>query len=149
MLYLDLPTRTEFKALADVRTDACVSIYLPTTPLTQESDASRIAFGNLAKEACEQLEAAKIPKSRVAALVEHFDQLAVDGDFWAHQANSLAVLATPDSVKTYRLANTAYSDGRSFRSLSSDPAPSGHYFPSHSLRFGSFRERRAARRDLC
>ena len=105
MLYVDLPTRSEFKALADVRTDACVSIYLPTTPLTQESDASRIAFGNLAKEACAQLEAAKLPKSRVAALVEHFDQLAVDADFWAHQANSLAVLATPDSVRTYRLAN--------------------------------------------
>jgi hypothetical protein len=26
MLYVDLPTRSEFKALADVRTDACVSI---------------------------------------------------------------------------------------------------------------------------
>ncbi|MGZ9124564.1 MAG: baeRF11 domain-containing protein [Candidatus Binatia bacterium] len=106
MLYLDLPTRTEFKALTDVRMDACVSIYLPTTPLTQESDASRIAFGNLAKEACEQCEAAKLPKSLIAALSEHFDQLAVDGDFWAHQANSLAVLATPNSLKTYRLANT-------------------------------------------
>src|SRR5690625_7660560 len=28
-----------------------------------------------------------------------------DLDFWSHQANSLAVLATPDSMRTYRLAN--------------------------------------------
>ncbi len=105
MLYVDLPTRSEFKALADMRSDACVSIYLPTTPLTQHSDANRIELGNLVKRAHEQLQAAGLPKSRMANLLDLFDQLAVDDDFWAHQANSLAVLATPDSAKTYRLAN--------------------------------------------
>jgi hypothetical protein len=35
MLYVDIPTLPEFKALATVRGDACVSIYLPTTPLPQ------------------------------------------------------------------------------------------------------------------
>jgi hypothetical protein len=105
MLYVDLPTRSEFKALADVRTDTCVSIYLPTTPLTQDSDASRIALGNLAKQARDQLQSGKLLKAKIAAIMEHFDQLAIDNDFWAHQANSLAVFATPVSVKTYRLAN--------------------------------------------
>jgi hypothetical protein len=33
MLYVDIPTLPEFKALATVRGDACVSIHLPTTPL--------------------------------------------------------------------------------------------------------------------
>ena len=55
MLYVDVPTRTEFKALTEARADACVSIYLATTPITQNSDASRIALGNLAKEARQQL----------------------------------------------------------------------------------------------
>jgi hypothetical protein len=105
MLYVDLPTRSEFKSLADARSDSCVSIYLPTTPLTQDSDASRIELGNLAKQALKQVEASGLPKARVAALMDHFDHLAFDDDFWAHQANSLAVLATPESVKTYRLAN--------------------------------------------
>ena len=105
MLYVDLPTRPEIKMLNDVRADACVSIYLETTPLTQESDASRIELGNLAKRAREQLEAVGFDKRRLAALMEHFDDLADDDEAWRHQANSLAVLATPDTLRTFRLAN--------------------------------------------
>ena len=41
MLYIDLPTRPEFLALRHKRADACVSIYVETTPLTQHVDASR------------------------------------------------------------------------------------------------------------
>ena len=105
MLYVDLPTRPEFKALNDVRADACVSIYLETTPLTQEANASRIELGNLAKQAREQLEAVGFDKRRLAALMEHFDDLADDEKVWRLQANSLAVLATPDTLRTFRLAN--------------------------------------------
>jgi hypothetical protein len=58
MLYVDIPTRAEFKALHQVRADACVSIYLETTPISQNSDASRIELGNFAKQARGQLEVA-------------------------------------------------------------------------------------------
>lgn len=105
MLYVDVPTRPEFKSLTEVRADACVSIYLKTTPLSQDADASRIALGNLAREAQTQLEAAGFDKRRLAALMEHFDDLAEDTEFWRLQANSLAVLVTPDSLRTFRLAN--------------------------------------------
>jgi hypothetical protein len=105
MLYVDIPTRSEFKALNDLRSDACVSIYLKTTPLTQESDASRIELGNLCRQAREQLEADSFDKRRLASLMEEFDVLAQDEEFWRLQANSLAVLATPDSLRTFRLAN--------------------------------------------
>jgi len=105
MLYIDLPTRPEFRMLSEVRADACVSIYLETTPLTQGSDASRIELGNLAKQAREQLEAVGFDKRRLAALMEHFDDLADDEEVWRLQANSLAVLATPDTLRTFRLAN--------------------------------------------
>jgi len=105
MLYVDVPTRPEFKALNEIRADACVSIYLQTTPLTQDSDASRIELGNLAKQAREQLEAVGFDKRRLATLMEHFDDLADDEAVWRLQANSLAVLATPDTLRTFRLAN--------------------------------------------
>jgi hypothetical protein len=52
------------------------------------------------------MEAAALPKQRITALMEHLDQLCLDEDFWAFQANSLAVLATPDAIKTFRLANS-------------------------------------------
>ncbi len=105
MLHVDIPTRPEFKALTELRSDACVSIYLPTTPLSQQSDASRIELGNLVRSAREQLEAAGFDKRRLALLLEHFDDLDEDEEFWRLQANSLAVLATPDRVQTFRLPN--------------------------------------------
>jgi hypothetical protein len=37
--------------------------------------------------------------------MEHFDDLADDDAFWRLQANSLAVLATADMLRTFRLAN--------------------------------------------
>lgn len=105
MLYVDVPTRPEFKALNQIRADACVSIYLKTTPLSQNSDASRIELGNLVKQAREQLRAAEFDEGRLALLMEHFDELADDAEFWRLQANSLVVLATADSIRTFRLAN--------------------------------------------
>lgn len=105
MLHVDIPGPDAYRRLAAVRADACVSIYVETTPLTQASDASRIAFQNLAREAMAQLEAAGFDKRRALELAEHFDDIAEDDDFWAVQARSLAVLATPDSVRTFRLAN--------------------------------------------
>ncbi|MGI9367065.1 MAG: hypothetical protein ACR2O8_17940 [Rhizobiaceae bacterium] len=43
--------------------------------------------------------------ARLASLMEHLDDLADDHDFWQTQANSLAVLATPDVLRSYRLPN--------------------------------------------
>ena len=37
MLYVDIPTPADLKALRSHRDDMCVSIYLPTTPVTQEA----------------------------------------------------------------------------------------------------------------
>ncbi|MDP1731302.1 MAG: hypothetical protein Q8L54_09035 [Devosia sp.] len=105
MLYIDTPTLTDFKALNDERADACVSIYLPTTPLTQDIEASRIEFGNLARQAFNQLSANGFDKRRLAALGELIDDLADDDQFWRLQANSLAVLVSPDKIATFRLAN--------------------------------------------
>ncbi len=109
MLYVDLPTQPEFRALNNLRADACVSIYLKTTPLSQQSDASRIELSNLARQAREQLEKAGLDKRRLAALMQQFDDLSDDEEFWRLQANSLAVLATPDSMSTFRLPNTLVS----------------------------------------
>jgi hypothetical protein len=105
MLHVDIPSQADIKALAAERDDICVSIYLPTTPVTQETKGDRIELKNLAKEAARQLEAASADKRRVAALMEHLDDLVDDDEFWRFQARSLAVLATSDHVQTFRLPN--------------------------------------------
>ncbi len=105
MLYVDIPTRSEFATLVVARADACGSLYLKTTPVTQETSASRIEFGNLIREAQTQLEDAGFDKRGLAALLEQLNDLVDDDEFWRFQANSLAVFATPDALRTYRLAN--------------------------------------------
>ncbi len=104
MLYVDIPTLPEIRALFEARADACVSICLPTTPETQNVTLSRISFGNLTRTALERLDAAGFDKRRRAALEENLLALDEDDDFWRLQANSLAVLATPDSLRIFRLA---------------------------------------------
>lgn len=106
MLYVDLPTSAEIAALAAHREDLSVSIYLPTTPHSQEAQADRIALKNLAKEAGRQLHEAGADKRRAADLAEHLDDLVDDDEFWRFQARSLAILATPEQVRTFRIANT-------------------------------------------
>jgi hypothetical protein len=105
MLYVDIPTLDQFKSLAGVRSDACVSLYVPTTPLSHESQASRIELRNLFSAALGRLNEASFDKRRLASLSELLQDVIDDDEFWRFQANSLAILATADHIQTFRLAN--------------------------------------------
>ncbi|HLV47654.1 MAG TPA: hypothetical protein VKY35_01165 [Aliidiomarina sp.] len=105
MYYIDMPSAEEIGSLNLVRSDASVSIYLPTTPLSREIEPSRIHLGNLVKKAIAQLVNDGLSKKRILLLQQQFADLLADDEFWGHQANSLAILATPDSMRTYRMAN--------------------------------------------
>jgi len=106
MLYLDIPTANDYADLAAWRGDIAVSLFLPTTPVTLDTDADRIQLKNLAKEAISQLEAAGADKRRVGPLAEELDDLVDDDDFWRYQAKGLVIFATPDNLRTYRVPNT-------------------------------------------
>lgn len=105
MLYIDLPTQSEIADLATERAEACVSIYLPTTPVTQDAQADRIELKNLLKAASAELHDAGTDKRAVSAIEAAVEELIADDEFWAHQARSLALFATPDRLRTYRLPN--------------------------------------------
>ncbi|MFN3500056.1 MAG: hypothetical protein ACK40A_16795, partial [Pannonibacter indicus] len=75
MLYVDIPTQKDLTTLRSKRDEACVSIYLETTPLTQDIEKSRITFGNLGKDALAQLADAGLDKRRFASLSEALDDL--------------------------------------------------------------------------
>lgn len=105
MLYVDLPTSREIGDLGLVRSDACVSIYLATTPLTHEIGKCRTTLRQLVKDAVEQLKAVDLDKRRLWPLQEQFDTILDDDEFWEYQANGLAILATPEKLITYQLAN--------------------------------------------
>jgi hypothetical protein len=124
MLHIDIPTLAEFKALAQIKGETCVSLYLPTSPLVDNIRANRIAFRDLAREALAQLREAGADKRKIAVFEERFDHLAglehdvQDEDkirklqrakpdpfdtFWHYQANGLAVLSTSGLMRTFRL----------------------------------------------
>src|SRR6202165_301865 len=124
MLHIDIPTLAEFKALAQIKGETCVSLYLPTSPVVDNIRANRIAFRDIAKEALAQLREAGADKRKIAVFEERFDHLAglehdvQDQDkirklqrakpdpfetFWHYQANGLGVLSTPGLMRMFRL----------------------------------------------
>jgi hypothetical protein len=95
MLYVDIPSRPEIEKLASSRAEPSVTIYVKTTPLTQEIGASRIALKNLAHQALEQLKAGGVDKRRLWPIEEVINHVVDDDAFWATQANSLAPITFP------------------------------------------------------
>lgn len=109
MLYVDIPTRADLLALTANRDPMSISIYLPTSAVTQDTAGERIELKNLAKDAMQQLEEKSGDKRRLAELSEHLDDLVDDDEFWRFQARSLAIVATPDNIRTFRLPNALLS----------------------------------------
>jgi hypothetical protein len=105
MLYVDIPTPSHLARLIASRSEASVSLYLSTTTDTQAIDQARIQLGNLLKDAVAQLEAVGTPKRTIWPIEEMVQDLQDDDDFWAHQANSLAVFVTPEKLRSFRLPN--------------------------------------------
>jgi hypothetical protein len=126
MLHIDIPTLEEFKVLAQIKGETCVSLYLPTSPSADNIRANRTAFKDLAKESLAQLKEAGVDKHKIAVFEERFDHLAgadhnvQDEDkirklqrakpdpieeFWHYQASGLAVLSTPAMMRMFRLPN--------------------------------------------
>jgi hypothetical protein len=93
------------RAHPPARDDLSVSIYVPTSPLTQDARASRIELKNLSSAALRQLEEAGADRRGVEAIREELDELVDDEEFWEEQARSLAVFASPAGARTFRLPN--------------------------------------------
>jgi hypothetical protein len=103
--HIDIPSQNDIRRLMAVKAEACVSIYMPTTTLPTEADANRIEFKTLVSKATERLHESGADKKVVNHIHEGLAELDDDESFWQHQARSLAVFATPDSVRTFRLPN--------------------------------------------
>ena len=101
-LHLDIPTQQQLTALLAARATPSVSLYLPTGHLPHDEAVARIELKNLAHQALAQIEEAGLPSAGVR---EHLDDLHDDEEFWRTQAISLAVFATPDGARTFRLPN--------------------------------------------
>jgi Bacterial archaeo-eukaryotic release factor family 11 len=104
-LHTDIPTRAELGSLLEARDPASVSIYLPTSVVPQEARADRIELKTLASDATGQLEEAGADRRAVEHVRDALDDVIEDDGFWREQAHSLAVFASPQKLRTFRLPN--------------------------------------------
>lgn len=96
-----LLTRQSVVELASVDQGPCLSLYQSTHRRHPENQQDPIRFRNLIKE----LEASLLrqhPAAEARLLLEPFEALAHDRDFWAHTLDGLAVLAGAGLFHAYR-----------------------------------------------
>src|SRR5260370_8104751 len=86
MLHIDIPTLAEFKALAQVKGETCISLYLPTSPLGESAQLNRTAFKDIAKEALSQLREVGTDKKKIADFEERFEHLAGPKHYFKYEA---------------------------------------------------------------
>jgi hypothetical protein len=104
ILHADIPTRAQLDRLLVNRDPASLSVYVPTDPASANV-GERIELRNLMAQGVDQLRDAGVAKRELAAIEEEVADLVDDGDFWRHQARSLAAFATPEGLTTFRLPN--------------------------------------------
>ena len=88
--------------LLDKHEAPCLSLCQPTHRQHPDNVQDQIRFRNLVKQLETSLRQRHAARD-VAALLRPFDALAQDEAFWNHAADGLAVLATPDSFRVYKL----------------------------------------------
>lgn len=80
----------------------CLSLYQPTHRQHPDNQQDQIRFRNLVKTLEESLQQ-KYRHRAVKPLLEPFMELAGDADFWNHTFDGLAVLASPNLFRVYKL----------------------------------------------
>ena len=104
MWNLDIPSESELRLLAAINAPAVVTIYMPTTPISQDGAAEAMALHNLVKEAMIELrQRPELPRGDDDYIEVQLLDLIDDEGFWAHQSHGLGVITTPDGQWTFRL----------------------------------------------
>ena len=92
----------DLAGLLDAHEPPCLSLYQPTHRHHPDNQQDPIRFRNLVKGVEESLWQTYL-KSEVQPLLEPFQALADDHDFWNHTLDGLAVLGAPGMSRVYRL----------------------------------------------
>jgi len=95
-------TSESLTELAAARRPPFLSLYQPTHRHSPGNRQDPIRFRNLVKELESSLRQ-KYPAAEAKRLLDPFEKLADDWDFWAHTLDGLAVLASPDLFRVFLL----------------------------------------------
>jgi hypothetical protein len=101
--HVDPITHEDLLELIQAGTAPRVSIYLPTERLWNKSKQNPARLKNLLRDATEQLTDQGLSPSDVDAVLEPIRALMEQDQFWQHQSDGLALFASRDFLRTYRL----------------------------------------------
>jgi len=102
---MTLLTRELMQELLSVSRPACLSIYMPTHRSHPENKQDIVRFKNLIKPLEKSL-LKKYSDVEVKKVLEPFQTLVNDREFWNHTSDGLAVLGTAELFKVIRLPIT-------------------------------------------
>ncbi len=95
-------TKDELAGLSSEQTPPCLSLYQRTHRHHPENQQDPIRFRNLVKELRTSLEHT-YPAAETEQLLQPFDALANDSEFWNHTLDGLAVLGGPGVFRALRV----------------------------------------------
>jgi len=97
---------TEFRAsLLSAHESPCLSLYQPTHRHHPGNQEDPIRFRNLIKELDQSLQK-KYSTEEIRPLLEPFEALSRDHDFWKHTTDGLVVFGAPDFFQVFGLQRT-------------------------------------------
>ncbi|MEN1761269.1 hypothetical protein [Anoxynatronum sibiricum] len=96
-------TKEELRELMEMGEEPSVSFFLPTNPVSTESQQNRIKLKNLLRQAEDQLKESGYRPSDIEKLLQPVDTLLNESLFWSHQQEGLAAFVNRRLFRYYRL----------------------------------------------
>ncbi|MES1948445.1 hypothetical protein C84B14_13914 [Salinisphaera sp. C84B14] len=93
----------DISALTLADESPCVTIYVPTTPVSNYREENRILYKDQVKKVGEALEQRDMDKYERDALLEQLESVGANEVFWTHQQYGLAVFASPKRLTVRRM----------------------------------------------
>lgn len=99
----DAISNSELRALLEVSSGPCVSIFIPTHRSGPETQQGPIRLKNMLREITQGLTVAGLRSPEIQKLLAPAASLQNDHEFWQHQSDGLAVFVSPQFFRSYRL----------------------------------------------
>ncbi len=100
---VDIPSVDDLLKLSEERGPARVSIYIRTSPVTQQAQSSKIELRNALAETERKCREKGLPVQEINAVAAPIRALVDDEEFWRYQSKSLAVFSDGSTARTFRL----------------------------------------------
>jgi len=100
---MDLFNRDELRRLAELESDLCISLYMPTHRFRSDWSQNTTRFKNLLRKAEDQLHDQDYRESQIDEILAEARQLLDRPEFWRGLSEGLAAFVTADTSEFYRL----------------------------------------------